>query len=77
MKAYIIVEGDLSVGVPMLDIEIDLCFDPEEEEREWIRKQLDSCFSEIYGQKIGIEFEDERQIWIAKEEEVYAQQNGM
>jgi len=77
MKVYIIVGGEPSVGIPFLDVEIDLCFEPEEEEKEWIRQQLDTCFTEIYGQKIGVEFEDERELWQEKEDTIFAQQEGM
>jgi hypothetical protein len=71
MEIYIIIPGDLSVGIPNLDINIDLGFDPEEEEREWIREKLVNCFSEIYNQEIDIEFYDERIEWLNKEEEIF------
>ncbi len=76
MKAYVMVSGDWSVGIPNLDIEIDLQFETEEENRNFIRQALIDCFEKIYDQKIGVEFEDERIDYINKTEEIFSQQGG-
>lgn len=70
MKAYIISSGEYNVGIMPLKLEIDLGIEEFEntEEREETRKKLNDTFSFLHGD-IGVEFEDERNRWLNKEEE--------
>ncbi len=76
MKAYVIVPGDWSVGIPDLDVEIDLHLEVEGEDKDFIREKLTDCFKAIYDTEVGVEFEDEKIAHLTKEEQIFSQQGG-
>lgn len=78
MRTYIMMDGDMEVGIPYFEIEIDLpiVFE-DQEDREFVRHNLMQCFSEIYQARVGVEFADERETWIDRETEMINQQEGM
>ena len=77
MKAYIAVDAAWEIGLPDLEIEIDLQFDPNQEEKNDIAYALEYCFKGIYRRNIQVDFEDEKTKYISKEEEIFSQQGGI
>ena len=57
MKAFIRVDGDMSVGISSCCLVVD--FENIEIDREQTRKQLSVCFSEILDDNAYIVFDDE------------------
>jgi len=73
-KFYVTTRGDRLVGIQAVDTSMDLQFDIEDIGREELRKELAEFFSDIYGEKVGIEFEDERRAWMDEEDKLMKQQ---
>ncbi len=63
-RFYVMTKGDPQVGIQAVDTCMDLEFDIEDFGREELRDELTDFFTKIYGEKVGIEFEDERQAWM-------------
>lgn len=70
-KFYLYVRGDPSVGIQHLRTEMDLQVDVDDFNREWLRVTLQKCFTEIYNDRVGVEFEDEREEFLRKEKELF------
>lgn len=63
MKAYISTSGDMSVGIPGSNTEVELYVDlteGDESQREVTREALATCFACVWGEgKVRVVFEDE------------------
>ena len=59
MKVNIYVPRDPSVGIFSINTDIELGIEVENEDKEWIRKSLVECFSEIYDNQVRVMFQDE------------------
>lgn len=59
MKVNIYAPGDPSVGIFSINTDIELGIEIESEDKEWIRKSLIECFSEIYDDIVRVMFQDE------------------
>lgn len=59
MRVNICAPGDSSVGIQPIYVDFDLGINIDGEEKDWIRKTLTECFSEIYDDRVRVMFEDE------------------
>lgn len=52
IKAIIVFEGDISVGIPEREYEAILDIDSVNENREFARKQIQDCYYQIDGNQV-------------------------